>query len=188
MIKIAVTGSIASGKSTVSKIISRNKYPIFSADKVVSRFYRDKRFLIKLSKLFKIKSKFNIKKKIKEEITSNQKKLRSLEKLIHPFVRKKMKEFINKNKKKKLLIFEIPLLVESKLTKHFEISIFVNAKKAIREKRYFKKNKSKKLFNYLNKRQLSPKKKIKACNYVINNNGSIKLLKKKISYIIENYV
>ena len=41
MIKIGITGGIASGKSTVAKLISRNRYPIFSADKTVKAFYKD---------------------------------------------------------------------------------------------------------------------------------------------------
>jgi len=32
---IGITGSIASGKSTVAKLIARKKYPLFSADKIV---------------------------------------------------------------------------------------------------------------------------------------------------------
>ena len=40
MIKIGITGSLASGKSTVAKLISRNRYPIFSADEVVKALYK----------------------------------------------------------------------------------------------------------------------------------------------------
>ena len=39
MIKIGITGSVASGKSTVAKILSGNKYPIFNADKAVALIY-----------------------------------------------------------------------------------------------------------------------------------------------------
>ena len=40
MIKIGITGSLASGKSTVAKLMSRNRHPIFSADKAVKAFYK----------------------------------------------------------------------------------------------------------------------------------------------------
>ena len=42
MIKIGITGSLASGKSTVAKFMSRGKYPIFNADKVVANLYKKK--------------------------------------------------------------------------------------------------------------------------------------------------
>ena len=41
MIKIAITGSLASGKTTVAKLMSGNRYPIFSADKTVKNLYHD---------------------------------------------------------------------------------------------------------------------------------------------------
>ena len=42
MIKIGITGSMASGKSTVAKLMSRGKYPIFNADKIVGDIYKKK--------------------------------------------------------------------------------------------------------------------------------------------------
>ena len=44
MIKIGITGSIASGKSTVAKMLARKKYPIFNADNEVKKIYRNKLF------------------------------------------------------------------------------------------------------------------------------------------------
>ena len=43
MIKIGLTGSIASGKTTASKIISRKRGPLFSADDVVKKLYKNTR-------------------------------------------------------------------------------------------------------------------------------------------------
>ena len=42
MIKIGITGSIASGKTTASKILSFKRGPLFSADKVVKKLYQNK--------------------------------------------------------------------------------------------------------------------------------------------------
>ena len=184
MIKIGITGSLASGKSTVGKIISSGKYPLFDADKTVKKIYRTNIFKNKVYKKFKLKNKRNIKNKLKNIISSNKSTLLELEKIIHPFVRKKIKIFSLKNRKKDLLIFEIPLLIESKLMKNYDKIIFVNSRKDLRLKRFLKRGKSKKIFNLLNRRQLSPEKKIKYCDYVINNNGSLKLLKKNIKNIM----
>ena len=184
MIKIGITGSLASGKSTVGKIISSGKYPLFDADKTVRQIYQSIIFKNKVYKKFKLKNKKNIKNKLKNIILSNKSSLLELEKIIHPLVRKKIKIFSSINYRKDLLIFEIPLLIESKLMKNYDKIIFVNARKDLRLKRFLKRGKNKKIFNILNRRQLSPGKKIKYCDYVINNNGSLKLLKKNIKNIM----
>ena len=184
MIKIGVTGSIASGKTTVARILSGRKYPLFDADKEVNKIYKKNSFKKKICKKFKLKNNKNIKNKIKKIISKNKKSLKDLEKIIHPFVRRELRNFSLKNKRKDLIIFEIPLLIESKLMKNYDKIIFVNSKKALRLKRYLKRGKSRKIFNLLDKRQLPPVKKIKFCDYVINNNGSIKLLKKNIKNIM----
>ena len=57
MIRIGITGSLASGKSTVAKIISKGKYPIFSADKTVANLYKRKSFQKRLTKIFNLQKK-----------------------------------------------------------------------------------------------------------------------------------
>ena len=84
------------------------------------------------------------------------------------------------------MIFEIPLLIESRLMKNFSKIVFVNSKKKIRLKRYLKRGKNKTIFNLLDKRQLSPMKKIKSSNHVINNNNSLEFLKKNVKIIKNN--
>ena len=184
MIKIGITGSLASGKSTVAKIIASKKYPLFDADKAVKKIYQTNIFKTKILKKFKLKSKNNIKNNIKKIISKNEKLLKDLEKIIHPIVRKQIRNFLKNNKKKKFVIFEIPLLIESKLMKNYDKIILVNSRRDLRLKRYLKRGNTKKIFNLLNKRQLSPAKIIKFCDYVINNNGSLKLLKKNIKNIM----
>ena len=183
MIKIGVTGSIASGKTTVARMLSRRKYPLFDADREVGKIYNKN----KVYKKFNLKNKKNIKKKIKKVISTNKNYLKELEKIIHPLVRKELRGFVKRNKKKEFIIFEIPLLIESKLMKNYDKIIFVNSKKALRIKRYMKKGKSREIFNLLDKRQLQPVKKIKFCDYVINNNSSLKNLKKNVK-IIQNKI
>ena len=184
MIKIGITGSLASGKSTVAKIISSGKYPLYNADKAVKKIYQTNIFRAKAFKKFKLKNKKNIKNKIKKIISSDKKFLKILEKIIHPLVREQIRKFTKKNSRKKFIIFEIPLLIESKQMKNYDKIIFVNSRKDLRLKRYLKRTKNKRFFDLLNNRQLSPAKKIKFCDYVINNNGSLNLLKNNIKNIM----
>ncbi len=188
MIKIGITGSLASGKTTASKMLSFRRGPLFSADKAVKDLYHNKHFKSLIRKRFKIKSKNQIKKSLKRLIMANKKNFKKLEKIIHPLVRKNMRNFTSRNRNKKLLFYEIPLLIESKLMNYFNIIIFIKAKKQLRLSRFKLKNDDKKLFNLLNNRQMIDSKKIKFCDHVIVNEKNLNVLKKKLNVIIEKYV
>ena len=91
-----------------------------------------------------------------------------------------MREFHKKNKKKKIIFFEIPLLIESKLMNFFDYIILLVAPKKKDWQDYLKKGGKKNMFNLLDKNQLKPKKKIKYCDYLIVNNKTKNILKKKV--------
>jgi dephospho-CoA kinase len=184
MKKIGITGALASGKTTASKILSYKRGPLFSADRAVKEIYESRRFRSLISKKFNIIDNNQIKKSLKKIILQNKKNIKILEKIIHPLVRKKMKEFTAQNKGKKFLFYEIPLLVESKLMKYFNIIIFIKAKKQLRMKRFKSKRGNPKLFNLLNNKQLKDKNKIKFCDYVVVNETNLNILKKKLSAIM----
>ena len=187
MIKIGVTGSLASGKSTVAKIISRGRHPLFDADKVVKNLYKKRKFIKKIKKKFSIKKSKNIKKEIRNLVKNDKRKLKKLETIIHPLVRKEMRFLMKSKKNHKVLIFDIPLLIESKLMKYFDVIVFVGAKKNLRFKRYLQKKGNKKIFTILDKRQILPGKKIKISDHVIYNNKSLKALKRNVKFLMKNY-
>ena len=187
MIKIGITGSLASGKTTASKILSYKRGPLFSADIAVKELYKNKRFTFLISQKFKINNNNQIKKSLKKIILSNKKNIKKLEKIIHPLVRKKMKKFTSQYKNKKILFYEIPLLIESKLMKYFKVIIFIRAKKKLRLKRFKSKKGNEKLFNLLDNKQIKDKKKIKFCDHVVINEKNINILKKNLSDIIKEY-
>ena len=93
MINIGITGSLSSGKSTVAKILSTGKYPIFSADREVKALYTKNFFINKIKEKFSLSNSKNIKREIKNLILKDKKRLRELETVVHPLVRKKMKRF-----------------------------------------------------------------------------------------------
>ena len=187
MIKIGLTGSIASGKTTASKIISRQRGLLFSADKIVKKLYEKCSFRRLVAKKLKLKLKLKFKKELKNKILENKENLKKLEKIIHPIVRKEMFLFLKNNKNKKLLFFEIPLLIESKLTDYFDVIIFIKSTKSLRLKRYQSKGGNEDLFALLDKQQLKDAKKIKFCDHIIVNNKSLYILKKKLFNIIKMY-
>ncbi len=187
MIKIGITGSLASGKTTASKILAHRRGPLFSADTTVKELYKNKNFKSLIRTRFKIKKRNQIKKSLKNLILRDEDNIKKLEKIIHPLVRKKMRIFTLQNKEKRLLFYEIPLLIESKLMKYFNLVIFIKAKKQLRLKRFQAKSGDVKLFNLLNNKQLKDIKKIKFCDHVVVNEKNLNILKKKLYDIIKKY-
>ena len=181
--KIGITGSLSSGKSSVAKILSKNRNLFFSADKVVKGLYLSNPFKKKIKNKFRLRDK-NIKNQIKLKLINEEISLKELGSVIHPFVRKRMKDFYKKNKKKEIIFFEVPLLIESKLMNFFDFIILVVAPRKNRLKRYLKNGGSKKMFYLLDKNQIPAKKKIKYCDYLIVNNKSKEILKKKVNDIV----
>ena len=90
-------------------------------------------------------------------------------------------------KKKKLLFFEIPLLIESKLTKYFDVVIFIKTKNNLRLKRYKLNAGNMIFFSLLDRKQMKDTEKMKYCDHIVVNNKSISILKKKLSNIIKLY-
>ena len=190
MIKIGILGDIGSGKSFVAKQFG---YPVFNADNEVRKIYKkDKKCYIKLNKAIpKYILSFPInKKEITRSILSNQRNLKKIINIVHPIVRSKMNKFISKNKKKKLIILDVPLLLENKIEKKNNILIFIEAKKKDIIKNLKKrKNYNLKIMKILKKFQLPLNYKKKKSDFVIKNNfkiqpvkKSVKLLKKKLLY------
>ena len=187
MIKIGITGSLSSGKTTASRIISANKGPLFSADDIVKKIYKKNDFKNLISKKFSLKSKENLKSILRNKILSKASNVKKLEKIIHPLVRAEMKKFTQKNSNKPFIFYEIPLLIESKLMKNFDVIFFIKAKKDIRIKRFISKGGNKRLFKILNDKQLSDNKKIVYCDHVIVNESNLKILKEKLLDIFKYY-
>ena len=129
MIKIGIVGDIGSGKSYIANNFG---YPVFDADYEVSNLYKkDKKIFFKLKKrLPKYIFSFPINKsQITKAILSNNSNLKKIIKIVHKEIRKKMKIFLKKNKNKKIVILDIPLLLENKLYDKKDILVFVDSKK-----------------------------------------------------------
>ena len=186
MIRVGIIGGIGSGKSFISKLFG---YPVFNADNEVKLIYRkNKKCFTKLrKKLPKFIKSFPIKKKeLISAIVSNKKNLKLISSVVHPLVRDKMKKFINKNKKRSMIIFDIPLFIENNLNKKEDIIIFVNSKSSkVLERLKKRPNFNEKLIRSLKESQVMLSKKRKLSNYVINNNFSINVMKKKVKLIKE---
>ena len=186
MIRIGILGDIGSGKSFVAKSFG---YPVFNADNEVGKLYKkDRKIFFKLNKaLPEYITQFPIKKQeVTKSILAKKNNLRKIIKIIHPEVRTKMNIFIKKNKKKKLIILDIPLLLENKINRKKDILIFVESKKVEILKRLKKrKNFDFKILNKFRKIQLSLDYKKKKSKFIIKNNFTNGFIKKQIKYILK---
>jgi dephospho-CoA kinase len=186
MIRIGILGEIGSGKSFVAKVFG---YPVFNADYEVSKLYKkDKKIFIKLNKkLPKYIFKFPIdKNEITTAILSNKNNLKKIITIVHKEIKKKMKLFLKKNKGNKIVILDIPLLLENKINNKQDILIFVDSKKKDIEKRLIKrKNFDRKLFNKFKKMQLSSFYKKKKSHFVIKNDFKKQSVKNEIKNILK---
>ncbi len=184
MIRAAVIGNIGSGKTFVAKLF---KCPVFNADNEVKIIYRtNKVCFYKLKKLLPnyIKS-FPIKKKeLIEAISKDKKNLKKISYIVHPLVRQKMNLFLKKNKKQKIVLLDIPLIIENKLNKKGDILIFIKSKKSKILNRLKKRpNFNLKLLKNLQENQTKLSKKIKLSDYIVHNNYPANIMKKKINLL-----
>ena len=186
MIKIAVVGDIGSGKSHIAKLF---KYPVFNADLEVAKIYKSNRKFFKnlKKKLPKYFSSFPIKKEeIIKSIVDNEINLKKITNIIHPEIKKKKNLFLKKNKKKKDVILDIPLLLENKLNQKGDIIIFIQSKKKEVIRRLKKRNNfNLDLLKKFKKIQLPLRYKKKESNFIIKNNFTNKSAKMSVEKILK---
>ncbi len=186
MIRLAVIGDIGSGKSHVAKQFG---WPVFNADKEVEKLYKNNRKCYgKLKKkLPTYITSFPVKKnKLSEAIEDNQKNLEKIVKIIHPEIRSKMNVFIKKNKNKKFVVLDIPLLIENKINKKKDILIFVDAnKKEIKRRLKKRQNMNHGVFKKLRKLQLPVELKKNKADFIIKNNFNNNSIKKNVKILLK---
>ena len=184
MIRIAVVGEIGSGKTYVAKLLG---FPVFNADKEVSKIYSNNHDVYKnlKKKLPKFIFSFPIQKReIGNAVKNNLKNLKIISKIVHPIVRKNMYKFLKNNNFKKAIVLDVPLYFENKLNKKTDVIIFISAKKKLINAALKKRGKSDlKLLKKISKFQLPLQVKKKKADYVIINNFKSENLKNKVKII-----
>ena len=129
MIRIGILGDIGSGKSYVAQSFG---YPVFNADYEVSKLYQhNKKVYQKLKKSVpKYIFEFPVNKiQLSKAILANNSNLKKIVKVVHKEIRLKLNSFLKKNKNKKFIILDIPLLLENNINTKKDVLIYVDAKK-----------------------------------------------------------
>ena len=189
MIKIGILGDIGSGKSYVAQKFG---YPVFNADYEVAKLYKqNKKIFDKLKKsLPKHIHSFPIEKKeISNAILANKNNLNRIVKIVHLEVRKKMNIFLKKYKNKKIIILDIPLLLENKINKKEDILVFIQSKKLdILKKLKKRKNFNQKLLKKFKNIQYPLKYKKKKSDFIIKNDFTKKSINDGIKKILKEII
>ena len=185
MKRIGILGDIGSGKSYIANSFG---YPVFNADEEVGKLYKkNKKVFFKLKKILpKYIYSYPINKyEITNAILANKSNLKKIIKIVHFEVRKRMQLFLRKNRNKKFVILDIPLLLENKINKKGDILIFIDANKNnVLEKLKKRKNFNFELFHKFKKIQLPLAYKRKKSNFIIRNNFTKKGIKTDIKKIL----
>ena len=189
MKRIGILGDIGSGKTYVAKCFG---FPVFNADLEVAKIYKNNRKVFKKLKkeLPNYFDSFPIKKEeIIDAILSNKNNLKKIVNIVHYEVRKKMNDFLKKNKNKNFIVLDVPLLLENKINKKKDILVFVESKKSEILRRLKKrKNFNMKILNNFKKIQLSLVLKKKKSQFIIKNNFKKNSVKIRVKEIINNLI
>ena len=188
MRKIAITGNLASGKSTVSCILQEYGAYVVDADEIVHSLLSSntpirEKVIKLLGPEIVVGNKID-RKKITEIVFSDFEKLTSLEKILHPTVKQEIDRRFNlvkNNPSYKMFVAEVPLLYEAGMEKDFDLVIAVIADEKIARQRFTGTH-----FEKRHGRQ--QKDKASSADFVITNNGDLKMLKSSIEAILDRLI
>ena len=186
MIRIGILGDIGSGKSFVAKNFG---YPVFNADYEVSKLYeKNKNVYQKFKKILpEYIYEFPIDKiQLSKAILANNSNLKKIIKIVHKEIRNKLQSFLIKNKKKRFVILDIPLLLENKINKKKDILVYVeSAKIDILRNLKKRKNLNVKILNKFKKIQLPLAYKKRNSRFIIKNKFTKKSVKDGVKKILK---
>lgn len=201
---IGLTGGIASGKNFVADIFAKNGAAIFDADAEVHKIFDDSALIAKIGEFFpqslikasKVsydqKSKKVDRKILGKIVFSDEKKLKILEEIIHPILRKKYQDFLiqSQKEKRKIILLNIPLLLEKKGYECDKIISLVISP-SIQKRRFFarKKDESKaeleKKFKKILQLQLNNKARKEQSDFIVNTGLSKSDTVKQVKKILQ---
>ena len=193
MIKIAITGNIGSGKSTITRIVRELGFKVFDSDQEVDKAMTKKDLINKISEEFKSKIPGLIKRnkidkvKLGEFVFSNTKELKKLEQIVHPKVWESKEKFFDKNCNELVVFLDIPLLFEKKLQSNYDFIIRTFVSSKVQKERVLKrKNMTQVKFNKIIKTQaINSNVESKFISLDLNTEEDIKILKIKIKNFLE---
>lgn len=187
MLRIAIVGNIACGKSTVENLLTENGYLVFDTDKISHEIlYEQQQDIINKFQDFDIIDEGKIsRKKLGSLVFKNKKLRKKLEEIIYPKLKERLMEIFKNFSREDFVFISIPLLFEVGWQKLFDKILFIDTSDKIRLKRLMERNNltEEEALARINAQQ-PPKDKIKNSDFVICNNGEISDLQKEVNKFI----
>lgn len=178
MLKVAITGNIASGKSVTESVLVEKGYTVLDSDKITHKLLEDENVTKILTETFKnydIRENEKISRTKLGKIVFNNENLRKkLEIIMHPLIKAEIELFFKKQESEghKIAFVAVPLLFEAKFEHLFDKTIFVYADDDKRLHRLMKRNSlsEEDAMKRINS-QMCQDEKVKLADYVINCNS-----------------
>ena len=185
-IVVAITGSIGSGKSVVSKYLFEKGFKTINSDEINATLLKQKQTILDLAYILGCNPEAVDKRYLSKVIFSDKKIKYEVEKYLHLKIYQEIEKWIKENNNEKLLFVEVPLLFEVNWDKYFDYNIIVNASLDIIYKRLLEnRNMSKEEIDERLKNQLPAKEKVKLADYVLENNSALDKLFANIDSLIK---
>ncbi len=190
--KIAITGGVSTGKSTVCRLLADRGAYVVDTDKIVHTLLSSdsqirKQVINLLGAGVLVDGQIN-RKAIADKVFSDPETLKSLELLLHPAVFHEMQlqyQRVKDDPKYNLFVAEVPLLYETESSKLFDCVVVVLSERQLCLNRFTKENKgSLKSFEQRMQRQMEPKEKAAKANLVLINNDSIENLSNQVTKLL----
>jgi dephospho-CoA kinase len=185
--KVAITGGLASGKSTVCQFFQELGAYVVNADAIVHGLLKPQTDLgQKVLRLLGSDILHNgsiDRQKVAEKVFRNPDQLRKLEQILHPAVLKEIARLydqVRHEKRYTLFVVEMPLLFEIGAETFYDASIAVVADVAIAKKRFQAAGHTEQEYEERMGRQMSCADKAKKAHYILLNNGSKADLRKEV--------
>lgn len=189
MLKIALTGNIGSGKSTISRVFESMDIPVFYADAEAKKFYNEPDVLLKVKELFgeAVFDGENISiQKLASRVFAEREALKQLEALIHPLVMKRFEQWVIQQSDKQMVIMENAVLFEGGFDKYFDVIILVSAPEHIKLQRIMDRDGISADKVYQRMQYQWPEEKMKPfCQYVIVNDNQQSVIEQVINILNE---
>jgi dephospho-CoA kinase len=188
MIRIALTGSIGMGKSTVAKMFERAGVPVFDADAIVRKLQAPGGGLVeKIAALFPgaVRSGTLDRDCLAHIVLADREKLAALEQIVHPAVREAREEFIAAHAGEPALLFEIPLLFETGGEKEFDKVVVVTAPPEVQRARVLQRTgmSHAKLASIL-ARQMPDEEKRARADFVVDTGTDLSTTERQVGHIL----
>lgn len=190
--KVAVTGGVSSGKTTVCRILEDHGAFQVSSDEIIHQLLSFNTICIDqitdlLGSEIIIDGKID-RRKVAELVFSNEEKLRALEKILHPLLFEEIENLyqkIRKLNKYSLFVVEMPLVQEIGKENYFDIIISIISDEKLAKERFQDRGFLSEEYDKRMRWQWSPQKKAKEAHFTVTNNGTLSQLNAEVLCLLK---